>query len=574
MILFDKIGLILLHFVWQAAVIAVIAGLLLHLLKRNYSGLRYIICCLSLFLMVALPIIFVFSDLVKSHGSFDILSDKQLSRVEGQEVFYGKNLIGITFRTDQIQISSFEELINYLKRYVSFLSIAWMYGVILMTIYRLYGYSKIRSLIRQAQSVVDPSWDAKIKNLMQKIGIKRKIKILQSSLSDTPAVIGFLKPVLLFPVSFFTGVESAYIEAIILHELAHIKRFDYLVNIIQLIIETLGFFHPAVWWISGRIREERENCCDDFAVRILGDKLIYAKSLVQLEEKRQFTSLVTAANGSDLSHRVSRLLNIKSNIHDSMFLNFTAVSIFPLFLSVSLGFAFTYSDDGRLMGNLFKNFTNNELDEHLLAYFPFNGNANDESIFKQKTYSHNVTLCEDRFGRKNRAYDFNGINSYIKTDKKNVLNDVESFTISCWLYPRRAKNWESWICKDGIKWASEWRMGFGEDQNNEWGLTTCKLNLGRNYWANYWITNTKLMFDKWIHVAMSVDRKRNIVTVYMNGKKTGVIKDMQKYDRAEGSVQIGFQTDDNVYYDGKIDDIRIYNYVLSDAAVSQIYELD
>ena len=409
---------------------------------------------------------------------------------------------------------------------------------------------------------------------MRKIGIKRVVTILQSSSIDTPAVIGFLKPVLLIPVSFFTGVESAYIEAIILHELAHIKRFDYLVNFIQLIVETFGFFHPAVWWISNRIRRERENCCDDFAVEILGDKLIYVKSLVQLEEMRQHTSLVTAANGSSLSYRVSRLLGIKSNIYGSPIFNFAAATIVTLFLLASLGFVMTNSNDGKLLSSFIKNVTNSKLDDNLVAYFPFNGNAFDESKFKQKMFIHNVVLCEDRFGKKNKALDFNGKDSYISTNEGSELNNAESITISSWVYPRRARNWESWICKDGPKWGSEWRVGFGEDKNTEWGLTTCKLISDRNYWENYWITNSEVPLNKWTHVTVSADRDKKIVTVYMNGKKVGALKNLKPFEKSNGSVRIGYQTDDNVYFDGKIDDIRIYNRALSEMEVRELYDME
>jgi len=102
------------------------------------------------------------------------------------------------------------------------------------------------------------------------------------------------------------------VESIIIHELAHIQRYDFLVNMIQTLIEILGFFHPAVWWLSNRIRKERENCCDDWAVRVLGDKLIYVKSLVQLEETRRCPRPVMAANGSELSQRVMHILNYQS----------------------------------------------------------------------------------------------------------------------------------------------------------------------------------------------------------------------------------------------------------------------
>jgi beta-lactamase regulating signal transducer with metallopeptidase domain len=573
MVLFDKIGLILFHFAWQATVIALISGFVLLLLKNANSRVRYAISCFSLLLMIVLPIYFTVSNFITYPYGFEASDIMKPAPVDAQEAFYGNVLVGITFRTYPIHISAFEELIYQIKKYTPFITIIWILGVLLITFYRIYGFLKIRILVKQAQTIIECCWETKIKEMMQKIGLKRLIKILKSPSIDTPVVIGFLKPVLIVPVSFFSGIDSTYIEAILLHELAHIKRFDYLVNIIQLVVETIGFFHPAVWWISNRIRRERENCCDDFAVDILCDKLIYVKSLVQLEEKRLNSSLVTAANGSSLSFRVSRLLGKKSDFYNSPFLNFTATFIVVLFLAASLGFVMSNSNDGKLLGNLFKNVTY-KLDDNLVAYFPFNGNTNDKSVSKQKMFIHNVVLCEDRFGKKSSALDFNGWDSYIRTNKENEVNNAESITISSWIYPRRAKNWESWICKDGIKYASEWRIGFGENKNSEWGFTICNQILKRHYWSNYWITDSKIELNKWTHIAVTADQIKNIITVYMNGRKIGVLKNLRNYDKVEGAIRIGHQTDDNVYFDGKIDDVRIYNRVLSDEEVRAVYEIE
>lgn len=574
MILFEKIGLILFHFAWQATAIAFISGLLLFVLKRADSKVHYTICCFSMLLMVVLPVYFTCNNLIKDQYGFDGSAVKRQIPVDTKEVFNNGTLIGIQFRSHRIQISSYEELMYYVNRYTPFISITWMFGVVLTAFYRIYGFSKVRSLVRQAQRVVQSSWEKKIKEMMRKIGIKRAVTILQSPDVETPAIIGILKPVLLIPVSFFTGFESACIEAILLHELAHIKRFDYLVNIIQLIVETFGFFHPAVWWISGRMRRERENCCDDFAVEILGDKLIYAKSLVQLEEMRQNPSPVVAANGSSLLYRIARLLSDKSNPYDLTLFNFAVPSIATILLAVSLGFVMTNSKDERLLNDLFKSVAHGGLNDNPVVYFPFNGNANDESVFRQRTFTHNVLLCEDRYGHKNRAFDFNGNNSYISTGKKNVLNDAESITITCWVNPRRAKKWESWICKVGPKWVSEWRMGFGENKNYEWGFTMCNLISGRNMWADYWITNAELPLNKWTHMAVSADQVKHVVTVYLNGKKVGVLDNLRRFEKSESPVLIGYQSDDNVYFDGKIDDVRIYNRVLSDDEVREVFDMD
>ena len=94
---------------------------------------------------------------------------------------------------------------------------------------------------------------------------------------EVPTVIGWLRPVVLMPASALSGMGPQQLEAILAHELAHIRRHDYLVNLLQTVVETLLFYHPAVWWLSGRIRVERENCCDDLAVSLCGDPYAYAE---------------------------------------------------------------------------------------------------------------------------------------------------------------------------------------------------------------------------------------------------------------------------------------------------------
>ena len=118
--------------------------------------------------------------------------------------------------------------------------------------------------------------------LAARLGIRRPVRLLESARVQVPVVIGALRPVLLLPASALTGLAPAQVEAVLAHELAHIRRHDYPVNLLQSAAETLLFYHPGVWWLSARIRAEREHCCDDIAVRVCGDAVGYAEALTSI----------------------------------------------------------------------------------------------------------------------------------------------------------------------------------------------------------------------------------------------------------------------------------------------------
>jgi beta-lactamase regulating signal transducer with metallopeptidase domain len=132
--------------------------------------------------------------------------------------------------------------------------------------------------------------------------------LLVSSLVEVPVVVGWFRPVVLMPVGALTGLAPEHIEALLAHELAHIRRHDYLVNVLQSVVEAVLFYHPAIWWVSNQIRKERELCCDDLAVAASGDALTYVRALADLESCRPtHVRAAIAANGGSLLHRIRRL---------------------------------------------------------------------------------------------------------------------------------------------------------------------------------------------------------------------------------------------------------------------------
>ncbi|MCC2974041.1 TonB family protein [Massilia sp. IC2-476] len=155
----------------------------------------------------------------------------------------------------------------------------------------------------------DPAWQARAERLAAQFGITRAVRLRVVERLGSPVTAGWWRPVVLVPAALVSGMPPHLLEALLAHEMAHIKRHDYLVNLGQNVVETLFFYHPAVWWISGRIRVEREQIADDFAARQLGEPRRLALALSELE-KLQFSThhLAQAANGGDLMSRITRLV--------------------------------------------------------------------------------------------------------------------------------------------------------------------------------------------------------------------------------------------------------------------------
>ena len=149
----------------------------------------------------------------------------------------------------------------------------------------------------------------RLAHIRRKLGVSYPVRLLSSTRATVPFVVGWLKPVILLPAGLLTGLSPVELEAILAHELAHVRRHDFLVNLVQMVIETLFFYHPAVWWASGQVRQEREHCCDQIAASLAGGRLVVARALLALEERRcASVAFGVAASGGSLSQRIRRLL--------------------------------------------------------------------------------------------------------------------------------------------------------------------------------------------------------------------------------------------------------------------------
>ena len=187
--------------------------------------------------------------------------------------------------------------------------LGWLVGVFGLSAWHLGGWAQLQRLRRRMVREIGRPLQQRLEELSVRLGVHRAVGLLESALIEVPTVVGWLRPVILLPASALTGLRPEQLEAILAHELAHVRRYDYLVNIVQTVVEILGFYHPAVWWVSRRIRIERENCCDDLAVHVCGSSLQYARALACMEEIRHSgRDLAMAATGGSLMARIARLL--------------------------------------------------------------------------------------------------------------------------------------------------------------------------------------------------------------------------------------------------------------------------
>ena len=187
------------------------------------------------------------------------------------------------------------------------LTALWFIGVLGLSVRMLGGWVMTRLLARRAVARVSPVIEAAAREIATRLDLQRAVAILESAAVTVPTLIGWVRPVVLLPAAALSGLSPLQLQAILAHELAHVRRHDYLVNLLQSAVEILLFYHPAVWWISAEIRAERENCCDDLAVAVCGDRLVYVSALAELTSIERRAFALAATDGS-LVTRVRRIL--------------------------------------------------------------------------------------------------------------------------------------------------------------------------------------------------------------------------------------------------------------------------
>ena len=297
----ERFGWTLIHFLWQGLLIAVLYAAARRGLTRNSRpNARYLLACAALAAMMAAPLVTWMmrpSD-PTPYAAYRIRSTPPAA--SGVADVPAATLPA----TVRAAVSGVQT-----ARFLPWVVIVWLAGAIVFWVRLAGGWAMAARMRSVRVRPAPPEWQETLGNLRHRIGLTRPVRLLVSALVQVPAVVGWLRPVVLVPVGALGGLPAAQLEALLLHELAHIRRHDYLVNILQSVVEALLFYHPAVWWVSGHVRAERELCCDDVAVSVSGDALTYARALAQLESYRPaHLSAAVAADGGSLSGRIARLL--------------------------------------------------------------------------------------------------------------------------------------------------------------------------------------------------------------------------------------------------------------------------
>lgn len=292
-------GWTLLHFCWQGTVIALLLASVLALLSKQSPQLRYGVCCAALAL-----------NLVTLAVTFERVAVNDAGRLRHAIVSPDGLFGGVPEDLVQVTPSRLGELEQVLDHSLPALVMVWGLGFTLCLARLSLGLAAARRLRSIGTMPASAEETHLFLALCERIGIERSVKLLRSAAVQVPAVVGWIRPVVLIPIGALAGLSQVQVEAIFAHELAHIRRHDYLVGILQSITESLLFYHPAVWWISHHIRKERELCCDDLAVSWTGDPVLYARALYQLAARRSTSPAITlSANGGSLTMRIRRLLN-------------------------------------------------------------------------------------------------------------------------------------------------------------------------------------------------------------------------------------------------------------------------
>lgn len=316
------------HSIWQLALASVILLFALMLIPSHRSRLRYNLAFGTLILMVAMPIgTWIYQSQQIAPVSPTVLS----IAVNSPETFAH----AVSAPSLPEKAGTFiGDLTNFFQENGQILALLWLMGALVFGLRTAGGFWYLSKLRRNWSEPSNMERQAMLHSLAARMNLKRRVTLLESAKVSTPIVIGALQPAILLPAGMMHGLSTQELEYMLAHELAHILRRDFLMNVFQTLAEIMLFFHPAVWVVSRIVREERENCVDEMVVAAFGNKKEYATALLNLESLRSTPRLAPAANGGQLLRRVKRIMGVREQ--KSMWSAGLVTSLFALLVIVTL----------------------------------------------------------------------------------------------------------------------------------------------------------------------------------------------------------------------------------------------
>jgi bla regulator protein blaR1 len=327
------LGTMLAHSLWQITVIALLLKLITPTIHSSHNRYKVYFGGLCLILVSAIFTFYLVCE--NSVPSFDSNNSYLIQEIQVETTK--------SFADTNPNQSLFS--VNWFQKYHTYLVYFWLLGAFGLLIKLLLGVFYTRKILNTQTKPIEPIWQSYLNDLIYENGLKKSINLLESALINVPCVIGYIKPVILLPIGLVNQLPEKEVEAILAHELAHIIRQDWVLNIFQSIVESIFYFHPALWWISEKIRVEREHCCDDYVLN-RSNQLTYAKALLHTQEFSMQTthsspSFAMALDGDSLKnlnkhkflHRIQRILNqpqVKSPIMEKI----TATGILLLIVTL------------------------------------------------------------------------------------------------------------------------------------------------------------------------------------------------------------------------------------------------
>lgn len=345
-ILTEALGWTLLHSLWQGLVVMTALGILLTLMKGRSPESRYYLSLLSLGAMFAWIVATFFAQYDTISSQYLFAGYAEMWPEDFSEEIFVESAVSPAI---SFSLWSFSEKI---RPFMPWISVIWAAGFMFFTLRWAGGLYHIHQLRSNGIRPVAYDWQLKVNKLSEKLGLTKSITLYESFRVSVPIVIGHLKPVILLPVGMLNGISPAQLEAVIVHELAHIRRNDFAVNLMISLVESMLFYHPAYWWISSHIQAEREHCCDDLAVKYCGDPISYAKVLADLEESRLENMRLAMQLGGQKKYLLRRIRRIV--VPEASEPQIQGKSVFGLALVITMtAIAWLSPQTGRTIGTNF-----------------------------------------------------------------------------------------------------------------------------------------------------------------------------------------------------------------------------